>query len=141
MIEHISLEQGKFMISECYRVLKPGGRVRISTPDLKFLIQLYLHPEKKIHQNYVKFSQRYFPKHTIVTDTIVVNNFFKDWGHQFIYDKKSLASIFESAGFDKVIFPLVYESNDTRLCNLEKHGMEITEEFNSLESIVVEAEK
>lgn len=141
MIEHITLDEGKFMINECYRVLKPGGRLRITTPDLNFLIQLYLHPEQELHIRYVKFSERYFSKKPAVIDTVVINNFFRDWGHQFIHDKKSLSWIFQNAGFKKVSFPCVYESEDDRLRNLEKHGQEITEEFNLLETIVAEAQK
>ena len=41
MIEHVTYQNGKRMILECYRVLKPGGLLRISTPDLSFLVDLY----------------------------------------------------------------------------------------------------
>jgi len=41
MIEHISHAQGQHMLKECFRVLKHGGKIRISTPDLSFLILLY----------------------------------------------------------------------------------------------------
>ena len=40
MIEHITYHDGLTMLKESRRVLKPGGRIRISTPDLKFLIEL-----------------------------------------------------------------------------------------------------
>src|SRR5208283_4749032 len=41
MIEHIGYQQGLNMLTEICRVLKPGGRVRISTPDLSFYVNLY----------------------------------------------------------------------------------------------------
>jgi predicted SAM-dependent methyltransferase len=37
MIEHISFSQGLVMLSECYRVLKEKGKIRISTPDRRLL--------------------------------------------------------------------------------------------------------
>src|SRR4051812_40618920 len=41
MIEHVPYDMGRVILSECHRVLKPGGTLRIVTPDLKFLIGLY----------------------------------------------------------------------------------------------------
>ena len=41
MIEHVPYEGALSMLRECRRVLKPGGRARISTPDLRFLVGLY----------------------------------------------------------------------------------------------------
>ena len=40
-IEHITLEDGKFFLGECLRVLKPGGVLRIVTPDLNSLVLAY----------------------------------------------------------------------------------------------------
>src|SRR5438093_6396512 len=38
MIEHISFSDGLNMLRECHRILKPGGRMRIATPPLEFLL-------------------------------------------------------------------------------------------------------
>jgi predicted SAM-dependent methyltransferase len=142
MIEHIALEKGRFMVSECLRVLKPGGKIRVTTPNLKFLIELYREEKLPVQKEYIEFSKRYFHDTNFpLTDTIVINNFFRDWGHQFIYDKKTLQSLFSTCGFCEVTFPELHQSDDLRLQNLERHGLEITEEFNRLESIVVEARK
>ena len=40
-IEHLNLDQGKRLIRECYRILQPGGVLRISTPSLKKIIDEY----------------------------------------------------------------------------------------------------
>ena len=42
MIEHIKYQDGLKMLNESFRVLKPSGKIRISTPDLQFLLDLYL---------------------------------------------------------------------------------------------------
>src|SRR5689334_24256769 len=36
-IEHISEEAGLRFVSECFRVLRPGGVLRLTTPDLRKL--------------------------------------------------------------------------------------------------------
>lgn len=42
MIEHLTFREGMAMLGECRRVLAPGGKVRVTAPDLAFLIDLYL---------------------------------------------------------------------------------------------------
>ena len=42
ILEHLSPQQGRELIAECYRVLKPGGILRIVVPNLEEIAQLYL---------------------------------------------------------------------------------------------------
>lgn len=42
VLEHIEPSQGESLIAECYRVLKPGGVLRIVVPDLERIARLYL---------------------------------------------------------------------------------------------------
>ena len=42
VLEHLSPEQGQELIGECFRVLKPGGVLRVVVPDLERIAQLYL---------------------------------------------------------------------------------------------------
>ena len=44
VIEHLSFSQAASMLDECFRVLSPGGKVRITTPDLSFLVDLHQSP-------------------------------------------------------------------------------------------------
>jgi predicted SAM-dependent methyltransferase len=142
MIEHISFVQGAFMLKECLRVLKKGGRIRISTPDAAFLMALYNERKTPVQEAYIKFSQeRYFKGNEPAMDTTVINNFFRDWGHQFIHDEKTLRFLLHSNGFANIIRCNVGESTDPELQNVEQHGKEITEQYNRLESIIMEAEK
>ena len=43
LIEHMEYPSGARMLREVYRVLRPGGYVRFSTPDLHRLVGLLLH--------------------------------------------------------------------------------------------------
>ncbi len=42
VLEHLSSEDGAAMIRECFRVLKPGGIMRVVVPDLEQIARLYL---------------------------------------------------------------------------------------------------
>ncbi|NJL12529.1 MAG: hypothetical protein HC913_05705 [Microscillaceae bacterium] len=104
-------------------------------------MDLYKEPKTEVQKEYIQFSQKYFNTPVPQMDTIVINNFFRDWGHQFIHDEKSLRFLLEQAGFQKIDRRHVNESPFPELARLEQHYKEIGEEFNILESIVVEAQK
>jgi predicted SAM-dependent methyltransferase len=40
LIEHFTYRDGLRVLQECYRVLKPGGAIRIATPDMDKIIGL-----------------------------------------------------------------------------------------------------
>lgn len=142
IFEHISYRDGSRFLKECHRTLKPEGRIRISTPDLAFLIRLYNEPETDVSKRYIKFAiDTFINEPKVCARAVVVNNFFYNWGHQFIYDYEILQYTLHAAGFKKIIRFKPGESNDLHLKGLESHGKIIGEEFNLLESIVVEAEK
>ncbi len=42
VLEHFTRTDGDKLIEECYRVLKPGGRIRVVLPDLEGLIREYI---------------------------------------------------------------------------------------------------
>jgi predicted SAM-dependent methyltransferase len=42
VLEHLKTEQGRALLAECYRVLKPGGVLRVVVPDLERIAALYL---------------------------------------------------------------------------------------------------
>jgi predicted SAM-dependent methyltransferase len=109
VIEHVPYAQALRMVGECFRVLKPNGRIRLSTPDLAFLIDLHGEEKSDLQIRYVQwavdtFIRRARPYRGAVeyTDAFVINNFFRDWGHEFIYDEKTLRALMESAGFSEV---------------------------------------
>jgi predicted SAM-dependent methyltransferase len=143
-IEHIPYKIGEKLIRECYRILKPGGKIRISTPDLLFLIELYGHNKTKSQIEYIHWAADTMFLDDIkgnYEDTFVINNFFYNWGHKFIYDEKVLIALLESSGFVNIIRYNVGESDDVNLKNLEHHGLIIGDEQNRIESMAFEATK
>ena len=47
VLEHLKPEQGQRLIEECFRVLAPGGVLRIVVPDLERIARLYLETHQK----------------------------------------------------------------------------------------------
>lgn len=41
VLEHIPPEEAPFFLQECWRVLQPGGRIRVVVPDLESLVDAY----------------------------------------------------------------------------------------------------
>jgi predicted SAM-dependent methyltransferase len=141
MIEHVSYANGLAMLRESYRVLKNNGKIRISTPNLQFLIDLYNDNKSPLQKEYIKWATDIFIKDApYYDDTFVINNFVRDWGHLFIYDEKTLRSSFEKAGFTKIIRCEINESQDELLRNLENEKR-LPKGFVKLESIILEATK
>jgi predicted SAM-dependent methyltransferase len=142
MIEHVSYDECSFILQECYRVLKPGGVIRIATPNIRFLVDLFKEKKSDTQERYIQWAvNTYFPKSDIYSETIVVNNFFYNWGHQFIYDIYMLKKVLKDAKFGNIIESIPRESGYDALKGLEHHGAIIPYEFSCLETMVIEGEK
>jgi predicted SAM-dependent methyltransferase len=103
MIEHISFSQGLVMLSECYRVLKERGKIRISTPDLCFLLELYKADKSDFQKEYIRWSTETFIPDAPYDDAIfVINNFVRDWDHLFIYDENTMQYALRKARFSQI---------------------------------------
>lgn len=142
VIEHLKYLDGKNLIQECYRILKPGGKLRISTPDLQFLLELFSENKSDQQKRYINWAVNSFlPEIGIYSEVFVINNFFRAWGHKFIYDYKTLYDLLSKSGFFKIKRYSPKESDDINLQNIEFHGGHMGHEFNCLESLVLEAKK
>ena len=142
-IEHFTYSGGGVMLQECYRVLKPNGRIRIATPDLKFLVQLYNTNKTPVQEQYMKYScdNRSFAVVPYPIDTFVINNFVRDWGHTFIYDSKTLISLLTRCKFLNVREYSVGKSHTPVFKNIENKKNRVDTSFYKLETFVVEAKK
>lgn len=88
-IEHITREEGVRLLREIHRVLKPGGVLRISTPDLGELLNRYDNDEL------FKLPGVWEPKNRCQ----MVNEGLRLWGHQHVYDTEDLIAALIEAGF------------------------------------------
>ena len=96
VIEHLTSAEGVFALSECRRVLKPNGVVRIATPDLTYLLMRYFFLWRS--QDWITT----FGYQHLKTRAEMVNLSFREWGHQHLYDYEELVRRFREAGFTRI---------------------------------------
>jgi predicted SAM-dependent methyltransferase len=141
MIEHIPYASGRGMLEECRRVLKPGGTLRIATPDVRFLFALYREDRSTLEAEYIAWSSVQFVgdkgPHTALG---VINNFMRDWGHVFLYDPDTLRQSMEAAGFLEITPMKVGQSNKQALKGLENTERMPATHYD-LETFILEATK
>jgi predicted SAM-dependent methyltransferase len=141
MIEHISYNYGLKMLTECRRVLKPLGKLRISTPDLAFIVNLYRPQKSVLEQEYIKWAaDLFFHRNPNVNEVFVINYFMRNWGHTFIYDEATLRNAMTTAGFTNIVKCDLQESEDPALRYLENEAR-LPSGFLRLETITLEGTK
>ena len=144
VIEHLTREQGAAMLAECRRVLKPGGRVRITTPDLERIVSLHGAGDDDVRARYVAWSTDAFvPGADRPRAAFVINQLFRGWGHRFIYDEETLAAALLAVGLSAPVRRAYGESADPALAGIETHGADQPQrrELFAFEALVIEAER
>jgi len=143
MIEHLAPAGGLIMLRECRRVLRPGGTVRVATPDLEVFLGLYGREDDLRRRRYVQWvSDRYLRGGGAGKASLVINNLFRGWGHQFLYDAELLEGALAAAGFERVRRVRPGESANELLRGIESHGKVVRdEEMAAFETLVLEADR
>ena len=123
--EHLTYEETTFVLKECYRILKPGGLIRVIVPDFQIFIDDYLENKAKDPSLAAfKFHQTsgYFEIPVPNTFKGLLKFYFKRKNnHAFLYDKAGLHYQFDKAGFKNLDFMMYGKSkiNDIQEIDIE----------------------
>jgi predicted SAM-dependent methyltransferase len=109
-IEHITRDDCLRLLAECRRVLKTEGVIRISTPDLRFLIDQYTVGCVDEWRD-----MGWLPS----TSCKMMNEGMRSWGHTFVYDEDELKLVLREAGYHSVQSMNWRESSHGSLRELE----------------------
>lgn len=90
-LEHLTREDGLRLMRTCYEKLLPGGVMRVAVPCLDHLV-------KKYQANDLDWGDGWKPANRCQ----MINEGFRLWGHQFMYNIDDLKELLLSCGFKDI---------------------------------------
>lgn len=143
VFEHLTYEDGFLMLRECHRILTPGGKLRIATPNLRRLVALFGQGQPSDVQAFIqdrveRLKTDGWP-HTVSPACIILNVYMRGMGHLFVYDPDALRELFERAGFRDVREFALGESDDPHLRNIESRPSTEIRDVDAYETMVLQA--
>lgn len=119
VIEHILLDAGRAMLAQAYRCLRPGGVIRLVTPDIRKHVELYLAGARSVEGD---VGRAYRDIGMVVAHPVdLIRIPIGQFGHHegYLYDLETLQYELEKAGFHSVIEKRLGESDHPELTGLD----------------------
>ena len=118
-IEHITQKQAWYFLEECNRILRQGGKIRLSFPDI---YQITLGNSIEYNLFITGFAQSMnMPFHKCKDIRETIRTMFLGLNHQSAWTSGLMRSFLEGTGFVYVISCKVGESPDRELEKIEQH--------------------
>ncbi len=130
--EHLEPDDGRRLLDECHRALKPGGVLRVCVPDGVGFWQQYLalHEAERARAPGERESAR-LARHVglYFADICTRPPGFKSFGHfhKWQYDEVQLVDLFTRAGFEEVGRERFHDSRIPGIAALERSDFLIVE--------------
>jgi predicted SAM-dependent methyltransferase len=83
VVEHMTLDDGRALMKECHRILKPSGVVTVIVPEGKIISLAYLAGQVDNWQ----------------LNDLYVYSYCQESPHRWLYDRRTLTQILTEAGF------------------------------------------
>ncbi len=129
LLEHLTHKTARKLLEECYRVLTPGGAIRIVVPDLLVSIKKYMESYEKWDENsqtpspagHFLESLSMLPKDTGKDPLLVraYNALYNKNTHKWAYDRQSLSYLLKSIGFKNISQKEFMESSFNEIAALD----------------------
>jgi predicted SAM-dependent methyltransferase len=117
-LEHIDPSLAGFYFQEAFRVLRPGGVIRTSTPDLRGLAMALLDEDPALLETHRAHG------YEARNHADMVNNYIYSWGHAHIYDFESISALLAEAGFERIERVEFGESHHEALRGIDTHPVD-----------------
>jgi predicted SAM-dependent methyltransferase len=116
-LEHFSKEDGRTFLTECHRVLRKNGIIRIVVPDLRHFVAEYIEGRFPADEFVEKLDVLYKNSGNALKNRLSP---FIQFPHKCMYDNEKLLEILNEIGFDATS-RAGFDSNisDIRLVELE----------------------
>jgi predicted SAM-dependent methyltransferase len=138
MIEHVSKDDGFFVLQESHRVIAAGGCVRVVTPDMLAFARMALDPRTPKADGYIASIRK---RHPGATAHDIVNMIYYGYGHRYIYSPQELAEMMRRAGFTDIRESRAGYPIDGAFEGAEGHPRLLGAEPNAFEAFALEARK
>jgi predicted SAM-dependent methyltransferase len=106
-LEHLRVDDGLRFLAESFRVLKPGGAIRLSTPNLDWVWVTHYRLEAAVDEK--------------IEMAVRTNRAFHAWGHQFLWNREILTRALHASGFSAPEWCRYGESARPVFQGLERH--------------------
>ena len=139
VIEHVDREQAKRIFAEARRVLRDGGVLRLTTPDVVEVCRLFLNQRDDVSLD--QFATTWLDGE--FSPEIWVNSQFNAWGHKHLWSFPELTAALHDAGLDKTVRcpPMQTLSPIPQLSNLETRYGPDAPAWLFARTLIVEGEK
>lgn len=124
MLEYFTWNDAVKFFKEAFRVLKKDGVMRISTPDLDYIVDLYRGVCEVITIPQYTTRTRYLYRNCsaeVIPDSIFLFETLRGHGHSGIYNQKALETLRQIAGFSHAARCDYRKSKYQELQNIEQH--------------------
>ena len=135
LLEHLTNIEGIDFIAACFRVLQPGGILRVLVPDLELWAKNYVDKNLFFFDEYRRIGLA-DNKDLYPTIGSIFMGMLHNHGHKMGYDFDTLKTILERTGFVRIRRTMVQDSDLTDIVEVEPYFP-----GKALESLCVECYK